>query len=325
MDRWIGKVALVTGASAGIGAAIAEELARKGMRVIGLARRIEKLEEMKEKLGRIKGELVPWKGDISKQEEISRTFQWIKHKFGTIHVLVNNAGIARHEMLIDGKIEHFREVLDVNVLGLTLCTQFAYKLMKETGVYNGQIININSTAGSQIPQPNVPKFNIYGASKYAAINALGETLRQELRHLKSKIRVTKLSILQAEHKYPSDLILVEDFTLNRNTQERNAFVFAILNRMDKGDFKRGSPKESSRQTFRSKSGRKTISPGMVEIDWWDTCLTAETAEAREEPRKKPTSTLLKPKDIADSVLYVLSTPPHVQIHELTIKAIGELF
>lgn len=64
---------------------------------------------------------------------------------------------------------------------------------------------------------------------------------------------------------------------------------------------------------------------MVEIDWWDTCLNAETAEARDEPRKKPTSTLLKPKDIADSVLYVLSTPPHVQIHELTIKAIGELF
>ena len=99
MDRWMGKVALVTGASAGIGAAIAEELAKKGLRVIGLARRIEKVEELKEKLGRIKGELVPWKGDITKQEEIARTFQWIKHKFGTIHVLVNNAGIARQEML----------------------------------------------------------------------------------------------------------------------------------------------------------------------------------------------------------------------------------
>lgn len=120
MERWVGKVALVTGASAGVGAAIAEELAKKGLKVIGLARRIEKVEELKEKLGRIKGELVPWKGDITKQEEIARTFQWIKHKFGTIHVLVNNAGIARQEMLIgenfskfvihqkiSGKPEHF--------------------------------------------------------------------------------------------------------------------------------------------------------------------------------------------------------------------------
>lgn len=100
MDRWTGKVALVTGASVGIGAAIAEELARKGLKVIGLARRIEKVEELKEKMGRVKGELVPWKGDITKQEEIARTFQWIKHKFGTIHVLVNNAAIARQQMLI---------------------------------------------------------------------------------------------------------------------------------------------------------------------------------------------------------------------------------
>lgn len=94
------KVALVTGASAGVGAAIAEELARCGLKVIGLARRSDKVEELKQKIGRVKGGLVPWKGDISRQEEIVRTFQWIKHKFGTIHVLVNNAGISRQSMLI---------------------------------------------------------------------------------------------------------------------------------------------------------------------------------------------------------------------------------
>lgn len=100
MDRWTGKVALVTGANSVIGAAIAEELARYGLRVIGLARKIEKVEELKDKMGLIKGELVPWRVDISKQDEVSRTFQWIRHKYGTLHVLVNCAGVAHHSMLV---------------------------------------------------------------------------------------------------------------------------------------------------------------------------------------------------------------------------------
>lgn len=91
---------MVTGASAGIGEAITEELAKHGLKVIGLARRVEKVEELKKKLGSVKGEVFPLKGDISSEEDIIKTFQWIKNKFGAIHVLVNNAGILRQGTLL---------------------------------------------------------------------------------------------------------------------------------------------------------------------------------------------------------------------------------
>lgn len=108
MERWVGKVALVTGASSGIGAAIADALARQGLKVIGLARRVEKVEENKKKLGNVKGELIPRKGDVSKEEDINETFQWIKKEFGTIHVLVNNAGISRQGGLLGAYLKKMR-------------------------------------------------------------------------------------------------------------------------------------------------------------------------------------------------------------------------
>lgn len=95
MDRWVGKVALVTGASAGIGACIVEELAKLGVKVFGLARRAEKIEELKKNVGKVKGEIIPLKGDISKEEDIVAAFKIVKEKFGTIHILINSAGIFR--------------------------------------------------------------------------------------------------------------------------------------------------------------------------------------------------------------------------------------
>ena len=99
MDRWVGKIALVTGASAGIGASITEELAKAGVKVFGLARRAEKIEELKKKVGSVKGEIIPLKGDVSKQDDVIAAFKTIKEKFGKIHILVNNAGISRFGML----------------------------------------------------------------------------------------------------------------------------------------------------------------------------------------------------------------------------------
>lgn len=95
MDRWVGKIALVTGASAGIGASVTEELAKAGVKVFALARRVEKIEELKKNVGKVKGEIFPLKGDVSKEADILSAFKTIKEKFGTIHILVNNAGIVR--------------------------------------------------------------------------------------------------------------------------------------------------------------------------------------------------------------------------------------
>lgn len=90
---------------------------------------------------------------------------------------------------VDGDTKFFKEIFDVNVIGLTICTQQALKLMKESGVDDGHIIHINSVAGHTIPNIGNPVMNVYPASKHA-VTALTESLRQELVFLKSKIRVT---------------------------------------------------------------------------------------------------------------------------------------
>lgn len=100
MERWSGKIALVTGASAGIGEAITEDLARQGLKVVAVARRVEKIAKLKNRVGGVKGEIIPLKGDVSKQEDIEAVFDFIKKKLGTVHVLINNAGILRQGMLI---------------------------------------------------------------------------------------------------------------------------------------------------------------------------------------------------------------------------------
>ena len=90
----------------------------------------------------------------------------------------------------DLDVKSFKEVIDTNVMGLTICTQQALKLMKESGVDDGHIIHINSVVGHSIPNTTSnPTMNVYPASKYA-VTALTESLRQELVFLKSKIRVT---------------------------------------------------------------------------------------------------------------------------------------
>ena len=92
MDKWKGKIAVVTGASVGIGEAIVKDLSRQGITVIGLARRPEKIEEYASKLS--EGQIFARKCDVSDLESIKTAFQWIEEKFGVINILVNNAGIG---------------------------------------------------------------------------------------------------------------------------------------------------------------------------------------------------------------------------------------
>ncbi|XP_055536152.1 farnesol dehydrogenase-like [Wyeomyia smithii] len=244
MERWAGKVAVVTGASSGIGAAIAKALANAGMVVIGLARRVERVEELKKDLpASVKGSLHAAKCDVSKEEDILKTFAWIEKKFGGVDVLINNAGILRDTTLAEADTQKIREVLDTNVMGLVICSREAYQSMKKRSV-DGHIIHINSVAGHMVP--NFPRLNIYPASKHA-VTAITETMRQELRTEGTKIKVT------------------------------------------------------------------SISPGGVRTE-----ILPEAALTMEMP-------LLESEDIAEAVLYVIGTPPHVQVHELTIKPIGEIF
>jgi NADP+-dependent farnesol dehydrogenase len=95
MEKWVGKTAVVTGASAGIGAAIVRDLARAGVNVVALARRVEKLDMLKNELSAAPGKVTAMRCDVSDKKSVEETFTTIEKTFKSIHILVNNAGIVR--------------------------------------------------------------------------------------------------------------------------------------------------------------------------------------------------------------------------------------
>jgi len=191
MDRWSGRVALVTGASSGIGAAICRQLVENGMRVVGAARSHDKVQAVADELRGQKGSLTAIRCDISKDDDVRALFSTIKRKFGGVDVCINNAGLDSFSSLIDGDPSKWRAMLDVNVIGLSFCTKEALASMKERGMDEGQIVHISSVAGHGVMDPSMISA-MYTASKFA-VRALTEGLRQELRHVKSNIRVTSIS------------------------------------------------------------------------------------------------------------------------------------
>jgi len=185
MGRWRERVALVTGASSGIGRAIALLLAREGLRVAACARRVERLEELRADAGA--GELLPLGVDLRNEAQILQMFERIRAEWGGVDVLVNNAGLGHDAPLAAGSTEQWREMLDVNVLALSVCTREAISDMRRRGD-DGHVIHISSMAAHRVP----PGSGMYAATKFA-VRALTEALRQELRHEGSKIRVSALS------------------------------------------------------------------------------------------------------------------------------------
>ncbi|XP_072041943.1 dehydrogenase/reductase SDR family member 11-like isoform X2 [Amphiura filiformis] len=191
-DRWVGRVALVTGASAGIGAAIAKRFAQLGLKVVGCARNIDKIKTLEDELQKSKasGSVHAIKCDVSQETEVLSMFKEIKEKYGGVDVCVNNAGLNHATSIIDGKTEDWKHIFDVNVLGLSICTREAVKSMRERNVDDGHIIHLNSTLGHWVLP--ISTIHLYSASKHA-VTALTEGLRQELREIKSHIRVTSIS------------------------------------------------------------------------------------------------------------------------------------
>ena len=105
MEKWLGKVALVTGASVGIGSAVAQKLAQYGVKVVACARNIDQLKKNASKVTSEKGEFIPFQCDLRNEENILSMFKFINEKFGTLHICINNAGLAHRAKLLDGKTE----------------------------------------------------------------------------------------------------------------------------------------------------------------------------------------------------------------------------
>ncbi|XP_047108531.1 dehydrogenase/reductase SDR family member 11-like [Schistocerca piceifrons] len=188
MERYAGRVALVTGASSGIGAAIAQALLRRGLTVVGLARRVDRVKALE--LKDAPGKLYAIQGDVSSEDSILSAFKWIRENLSGVDILINNAGLGNGHDLTSGKTEEWKRILDVNVLGLSICTREAVQDMLRRGVDDGFIIHISSIA-AHVP-PLAPIISMYAASKHA-VKVLLEGLRKDLVARKSKIRVGEVS------------------------------------------------------------------------------------------------------------------------------------
>lgn len=184
LDQWTDKVALVTGASNGIGRAIAEHLVHGGMRVAGCGRDAAALASIRERLG---GRFLPLACDLRDEAKILEMFAGVDTAFGRLDVLVNNAGLGHRSPLLTGSSEHWREMLEVNVLALCICTREAVQRMQRHGG-PGHVIHVSSMAAHRTP----PGSGVYSATKYA-VRSLTEALRMELREAESPVRVTALS------------------------------------------------------------------------------------------------------------------------------------
>lgn len=201
MEKWQGKVAVVTGASSGIGASIAKSLAKAGVITIGLARRTNKIEELKSELGIFDRNLFSYECDVTSFECVKKTFKSINENHGGVQILINNAGVGMSKMLLhidennDDIIDDIHRIINTNINGFLYCTREAFRIMSKSQ-NDAIIININSICGHEVPYfgPDFPPpTNIYAGTKYS-MTATNEVIRQELNFMKkSHIRISSVS------------------------------------------------------------------------------------------------------------------------------------
>jgi 3-oxoacyl-[acyl-carrier protein] reductase len=179
-----GKVAVVTGASKGIGAGIAKEFAAEGAAVVvNYSSAKEDADRVVDEITKRGGKAVAVQGNVAKKADVERLFAAAKKEFGKIDILVNNAGVYEFLPLEQISEQHFHKQFDVNVLGLLLATQEA---VKHFGSAGGNVVNVSSLASSLTP----PTASVYAATK-GAVDAITRTLAKELGP--KKIRVNSIN------------------------------------------------------------------------------------------------------------------------------------
>jgi NADP-dependent 3-hydroxy acid dehydrogenase YdfG len=243
-DSLAGRSAVVTGASSGIGSATARALAAAGAAVTLGARRAERLDALAGEIRAAGGAVAVQATDMRREDDVRRLLALARERFGGVDVLVNNAGLGRAAPLSSAPTELWREMLEVNVLGLAIATREAIQDMERRGVA-GHVVHVSSMAGHRIPGPDS---GMYAATKFA-VRALTEALRQELRARKSPIRVT------------------------------------------------------------------AVSPGHVFTEFADVFSGRPGAQAEIEQRFK----ILEPGDVADAIVWVVTRPPHMEVHDLLVR------
>lgn len=179
------KTALITGAGKGIGKALAESLAQEGVHLGLIARTAADLEALKAELtAKYDIRVAIATADVAEQEDVNRAVASLTEQLGAIHIVINNAGIAKFGKLVDMDPQEWERIIQVNLMGTYYVTRAVLPAMIEQN--EGSIINISSTAGER----GFATGSAYNASKFAVMG-LTEALMQEVR--KHNIRVTALT------------------------------------------------------------------------------------------------------------------------------------
>lgn len=237
-----GQVAIVTGASSGIGYATSIALSKAGVKVVAGARRIEKLDQLKKDIEKIGGECITISCDVTKRMDCDNLINAAIKKWDLVNILVNNAGLMPLSFVKNLKVEEWEQMIDVNIKGVMYCTSSVIPFMIKQN--SGHIVNISSIAGRIV----FPAGSVYCATKFA-VWAFSEGLRQEL-SVKNNIRVT------------------------------------------------------------------TIEPGIVDTELTNT-ITDKSLESFVKHSKTIQS--LKAEDVANSIMFALESPPHMNVNEITIR------
>jgi NADP-dependent 3-hydroxy acid dehydrogenase YdfG len=235
-----GRVAAVTGASSGIGAATATALSRAGATVALAARRRERLDALAEQLD---GDASIHEVDLTDEQQARSFVEQAHAQHGGLHLLVNNAGVMLLGPVMGSDPADWRRMLDVNLWGLLVCTHAALPLIAESG--GGDVVNVSSVAGRRADAGAA----VYNMTKFG-VHAFSEALRQEALHVGVRVTVVAPGFVDTELQ-------------GHNTEP------VVLQAM---------------------------------------------AKAREQIGE-----VLKPEDIADSILYAVTRPPHVCLNEVVVR------
>lgn len=179
------KTIIVTGASTGIGEAIARKLAENNYRVILVARNLERLEKITKEINETSNnEAAYYQVDVSKQNQVEKMIHDVQHKFGDIYGYINNAGLMLDSEVKNGNIDSWDQMIDVNIKGTLYGTSLVLTKMIENEA--GHIVNVASVSGFEVTK----KSTVYSATKFA-VRAISQGLEKEL--ARTGVRVTNIS------------------------------------------------------------------------------------------------------------------------------------
>jgi NADP-dependent 3-hydroxy acid dehydrogenase YdfG len=204
-----GKVAIITGASSGIGEATAIALAAEGAKVVIAARRVERLEAVAKQIIDHGGQALSIVSDITDEAQAKNVIQKAYAEFGHIDILVNNAGISFPGRIENADPSNWRKMIDINVLALMYTTHIALPIFKAQK--SGHIVNISSVAG-RIARAGMAGYNV---TKWG-VNAFSEALRQEVYQDNIRVTIIEPGLVETEiDQHITDIVAKQEIEARR--------------------------------------------------------------------------------------------------------------